>query len=1033
MAKKKTRSEEESYRVPFFIISSILMGSMLWLLYQEFVTRRPWKNYQIGWFQVQESRAKKNLASEETWLQKGVLVTKGEDGEEEEIEIATRVAELEKTIAELEGDIVNSPKRAEFEQLKGQLAEAEVKVKDAETDLAFEKANEDEFYYYYRRDKHHDDEAGEKRHAEEVAVIQGKVAAKSDAYTQAVKARDAIIDKLDTIRKQVAAAKRELGLLRSGVVAAKRAVESTQGQMPEILQHWNQEIELVDRCHTCHAGSDKCGFSAPEEILGDAVQARLNADSLRKKYCITREEADKYVEAAEEVRDSWTEDEKLGFEDVKGKLGLETEPVLALAKELGLSEADAEALYRSHPNRTELFKFHPGGHFGCTTCHYGQGRQTKGIGLNLVKLDNAPFTHARRDHYWLSQILDTKKHHVEASCFNCHKGDYELEMAPHLTEARKLVQHLGCTGCHPLGVLDPERKHGPTLTKIGAKMDTGWLVKWLEYPKKLRPRTRMPNFWPEVERETPPGERKLVCYEFDYARGAAKSPAVVQDCADKRDREVAYITAYLLDKSKDESFAAMPSWADAKKGEQIFTDVGCMACHNVDSWDGASHLPGTEDRDLAPNLTGIGDKVKSPGWFYAWVKNPKEWWHETRMPQLRLTDEEAWHVAAWLAGHKTGQDYSVTPKIKAYMEEDGAIEKGKGAIAWYGCNGCHEIEGFETRGRVGVELTDFGSKPVSKLDFGDVPEFTKDHHSQTWEGWLRRKLHDPRGYRYERVETRMPQFDLTEKEAEAVILFLKGQNLETEGWPDHIRYQPTDARKAVQRGAYLVEAYNCVGCHQVDGKGIDVDGDHVVDGGSIYRWFAAHEDEKFRAPPRLMKQGAKVYPDWLYKFLKEPFKLRENYKVRMPTFQLDDQTTADFVAYFAAKAGTGYPYVEKKSDVLSAADRKMAEEMFAAAQCLNCHNLNGVSNDPRNIAPNLLLTADRLQYDWLFHWLKNPAEQIPGVAMPGFFYFDEDAGDYQSPLPAIAGGDWRRQVELLRAYVIMLGREAGEVARAPAP
>ena len=40
--------------------------------------------------------------------------------------------------------------------------------------------------------------------------------------------------------------------------------------------------------------------------------------------------------------------------------------------------------------------------------------------------------------------------------------------------------------------------------------------------------------------------------------------------------------------------------------------------------------------------------------------------------------------------------------------------------------------------------------------------------------------------------------------------------------------------------------------------------------------------------------------------------------------------------------------------------------------------------------------------------------------MPGFFIYDEDADDYMTPLTQYADGD-RRQVELLRAYVISLG------------
>ena len=41
-------------------------------------------------------------------------------------------------------------------------------------------------------------------------------------------------------------------------------------------------------------------------------------------------------------------------------------------------------------------------------------------------------------------------------------------------------------------------------------------------------------------------------------------------------------------------------------------------------------------------------------------------------------------------------------------------------------------------------------------------------------------------------------------------------------------------------------------------------------------------------PPRLTPEGARVQPDWLYAFLREPITIRPWLDVRMPTFGLDD-------------------------------------------------------------------------------------------------------------------------------------------------
>jgi mono/diheme cytochrome c family protein len=274
---------------------------------------------------------------------------------------------------------------------------------------------------------------------------------------------------------------------------------------------------------------------------------------------------------------------------------------------------------------------------------------------------------------------------------------------------------------------------------------------------------------------------------------------------------------------------------------------------------------------------------------------------------------------------------------------------------------------------------------------------------------------------------------VTQEEINEVVLFLKSQNTFTEKWPDSVRHLQTKEQAAIQRGAFLVDSYNCTGCHMVDDRGVDVDHDHVLDGGDIYRRLSQNEDDKFRAPPKLIREGAKVYPDWLFGFLKAPFKLRENYRVRMPTFQFTDQQAGDLVAYFAAKAGSGYPYIQKKKDDLSAQDSGTATRLFNEAQCLSCHNLGGDKPiDPKNVAPNLRLAGARLQYDWLFNWLKNPQEQAPGVGMPNFFAAVEDKpGEYETPLTDIANGDWRRQIELLRAFVINLGVDEGKSAPGP--
>ncbi len=52
------------------------------------------------------------------------------------------------------------------------------------------------------------------------------------------------------------------------------------------------------------------------------------------------------------------------------------------------------------------------------------------------------------------------------------------------------------------------------------------------------------------------------------------------------------------------------------------------------------------------------------------------------------------------------------------LEQATYAGKGKAYTSFYGCGGCHEIGGLENEGKIGVELTEEGSKFIQRLDFG---------------------------------------------------------------------------------------------------------------------------------------------------------------------------------------------------------------------------------------------------------------------------------------------------------------------------
>jgi hypothetical protein len=84
-----------------------------------------------------------------------------------------------------------------------------------------------------------------------------------------------------------------------------------------------------------------------------------------------------------------------------------------------------------------------------------------------------------------------------------------------------------------------------------------------------------------------------------------------------------------------------------------------------------------------------------------------------------------------------------------------------------------------------------------------------------------------------------------------------------------------------------------------------------------------------------------------------------------------------------------YPFVEGGTPEQISDERyKLGEEFFMQMQCLSCHylgdpNAPGAVKDPK--APNLSLTAERLQRRWVKHWVQEPPVIQPGTSMPAFF------------------------------------------------
>src|SRR5437879_10780416 len=227
---------------------------------------------------------------------------------------------------------------------------------------------------------------------------------------------------------------------------------------------------------------------------------------------------------------------------------------------------------------------------------------------------------------------------------------------------------------------------------------------------------------------------------------------------------------------------------------------------------------------------------------------------------------------------------------------------------------------------------------------------------------------------------RMPNVHLTRDQVRDLSTFLLGSQ-ET-SLPSSYQYKPADTRRDIQEGWWIVQKYNCVGCHQlVPGKR------------TILMGLPQYQDAQEQLPPKLLTEGARVDPEWLRKFLSNPALstsdtnrngVRPYLKVRMPTFSFSDNELRKLVRFFQALSQQPMPYIPEQVPVLTAKESDMARSLFSspAAPCLKCHATGDAGHDKVATAPSSLVAQERLKRDWVGRWITDPQAVSPGTSMP---------------------------------------------------
>jgi hypothetical protein len=106
----------------------------------------------------------------------------------------------------------------------------------------------------------------------------------------------------------------------------------------------------------------------------------------------------------------------------------------------------------------------------------------------------------------------------------------------------------------------------------------------------------------------------------------------------------------------------------------------------------------------------------------------------------------------------------------------------------------------------------------------------------------------------------------------------------------------------------------------------------------------------------------------------------------MPTFGLDDPNLNGLIRYFGSVSNTIGPF-QTHEIVRTSNQEAVGKQLFELLKCQQCHVLGEIPKDQptANLAPDLRMSPERLNPDWILAWLKNPAEILPGTRMPAFW------------------------------------------------
>ena len=423
--------------------------------------------------------------------------------------------------------------------------------------------------------------------------------------------------------------------------------------------------------------------------------------------------------------------------------------------------------YASHP-RLDLFvgasSPHPLQDFGCTSCHEGQGSATAFKWASHTPTDLEQRQQWRLDHGWFNNhhwiFPMYSQRFAEASCIRCHHDVTDLEAserfpdppAPKVVAGHKLVSAYGCFGCHEINGYDgPDKRIGPDL-----RLEPNFFAAALQLLHVTN--ERMDHFQNQQDTQQASAAEQRLSELTEIAELARQVAEDSEHNHAARHRLIELLTADASRPADDGLGTSLPP--TSLNLARALKDVGA---------------PGRL-RKVGPSLRHVGHKL-DPEFLYDWIREPKHFRPETKMPQffgLRehllstdgLSDNfedksevfepiELHGIVSYLLDRTQSFESTDPPPYISPSETDEKIKRGKLLFETRGCLACHSHKDFPN-----VHATQNESSPthlVHAPDLSAIGNKLSAPRNENGKQWLYSWLRDPSNYH---VRTRMPNMFL---------------------------------------------------------------------------------------------------------------------------------------------------------------------------------------------------------------------------------------------------------------------------------